>query len=49
MLTAMRRIHSASHSMIKEMSNASYEKVKEYSSEQMTKKYEQLYEAEKGR
>lgn len=49
MLTAMRRIHSASHGMIKEMSNASYEKVKEYSSEQMTKKYEQLYEAEKGR
>ena len=49
MLTAMRRIHSASLGMTKEMSNASYEKVKEYSSEQMTKKYEQLFEAEKGR
>lgn len=48
MLAAMQDVYNAPLDVKNGMSKASYEKVKEYSSEQMTKKYEQLYETKKG-
>ena len=47
-LLAMADVYNASQGIKTGMSMASYEKVKDYSAEQMTKKYEQLYEVKKG-